>query len=179
MSGDRTRIVIIGVGNVDRGDDGAGVAVARKIVELQGTGIDVLQESGEGTSLIEAWKGAKCVILVDAIQSGAAPGTIRRIDAGGEPIPAGSFRGSTHGFGVADAIELARTLGELPAGLVVFGIEGQDFTPGGKLSPAVRRAVTIAAAQILREAQRLSPSHDPAWAEAQAVADDRQLPTAA
>jgi hydrogenase maturation protease len=51
--------------------------------------------------------------------TGAAPGTIRRLDAIAQPFPKGAFRRSTHAFGVAEAIELSRAMGELPKSLVV------------------------------------------------------------
>lgn len=156
MSGSPLRVVIIGVGNAYRGDDGAGLAVVRKVTEQAPAGIEVLQESGEGTALVEAWKGAQYAIVVDAIQSGAAPGTIRRIDTHEETVNGGLFQHSTHGFGIAGAIELARTLNELPPHLIIYGIEGRDFAPGQNLSPPVEKAISAAVAQVLSEAQRPS-----------------------
>jgi hydrogenase maturation protease len=153
MSGDPAKVLIIGVGNAYRGDDRAGIAVAQQLAGQVSPGTEVLRESGEGTALVEAWKGAQFVILVDAIQSGASPGTIRRIDAREEPVRVELFPRSTHAFGVSGAIELARTLNELPTHVVVYGIEGRDFTPGEQLSPEVETAVPLAAAQVLWEAQ--------------------------
>jgi hydrogenase maturation protease len=154
MSASPTRVLIIGVGNAYRGDDGAGIAVARQLAQQAPAGIEVLQESGEGTALVEAWKGAQFVVVVDAIRSGAAPGTIRRLDARKEAIRRELFRNSTHAFGVAGAIELSRTLNELPAHLIVYGIEGQEFTPGAKLSTVVQKGVPLLAAQAVFEAER-------------------------
>jgi hydrogenase maturation protease len=56
-------------------------------------------------------------------------------------LPAGLFRVSTHRFGLADALELARALGRLPPRVVVYGIEGSRFAPGRPMSPAVAAAV--------------------------------------
>lgn len=151
MNESPTRVLFIGVGNPYRGDDGAGIAVARQLARRVPPDIEVLEESGEGTALVEAWQGATFVIVVDAIQSGAAPGTIYRFDACREHLAGGLHR-STHAFGVSGAIELARALNELPAHLVVYGIEGQDFTPGEGLSPAVQGAVECTAERILSEA---------------------------
>ena len=74
--------------------------------------------------MIDAIEGREAAVLVDASSSGAAPGTIHRFDASAEPVPARSFRSSTHAFGVGEAIELARALGKLPGTVVVYGIEG-------------------------------------------------------
>ena len=151
MSGIPARVVIIGVGNAFRGDDGAGIAVAQRLAEQVPAGTQVLEESGEGAALAEVWKGAQLAIVVDAIQSGATPGTIRRFDARQGPVGDEPPSRSTHGFGISSAIELARALNELPPQLIVYGIEGQDFALGEKLSPAVQEAVPQVAAQVLSE----------------------------
>jgi hydrogenase maturation protease len=135
------RIVVIGVGNEYRSDDGAGITVARRLRERFLTKITVLEESGEGAALIEAWKGATWVLLVDAVHSGAPPGTIHRLEARVAPVPTGFFHYSTHAFSVAEAIELARSLDQLPPQLIVYGIEGENFAAGVGLSRAVERAV--------------------------------------
>ena len=134
------RILIIGVGNEYRSDDAVGILIARRLRELSLNRVTVIEKSGEGTELMESWKNADNVILIDAVASGAKPGTIHRFDARARPIPASCFRCSTHAFGVGEAIELARTLNRLPANLTVFGIEGKVFNTGTGLSPDVQEA---------------------------------------
>ena len=51
------------------------------------------------------------------------------------------------------AVELARTLNELPASLIVYGIEGQEFTTGERLSDPVEKAVAAVASRVLSEIQ--------------------------
>jgi hydrogenase maturation protease len=133
--------MVIGVGNAWRGDDAAGLAVARRLRELSPAGMEVHEHEGEATGLVETWANAGHVIVVDAAASGAAAGTVRRFDATARPLPARALRSSTHAFGVPDAIELARALGRLPGRLEVCAIEGADFAAGGTLTPAVARAV--------------------------------------
>jgi hydrogenase maturation protease len=141
MTSGHPSIVVIGVGNEYCSDDGAGIAVARRLQMLFPTGVTILEESGEGAALIEAWKGATWVMLVDAVRSGAPLGTIHRLDVRAAPVPTGFFHYSTHAFSVAEAVELARSLDQLPAHLIVYGIEGQNFAAGVDLSPAVKQAV--------------------------------------
>ena len=93
---------------------------------------------GEPVGLIEDWAGADAVIVVDAVSSGAPPGTVHRLDPLAEPIPAALSQGSTHAFGLAETIELARALDRLRRGSTVYGIEGERFAAGDELSPAVR-----------------------------------------
>jgi hydrogenase maturation protease len=151
-------IVVIGIGNEYRSDDGVGIAVARRLHERFLTKITVLEESGEGAALINSWKGATWVMLVDAVRSGAPPGTIHRLDARAAPVPTGFFHYSTHAFSVAEAIELARSLNELPPHLIVYGIEGGNFSAGEGLSPAVEQAIDTVverAADELRGAMKV------------------------
>ncbi len=146
-------LTVIGVGNPWRSDDAAGLVVARR---LQGTlpGATVLEREGEPAALIDAWEGAESLWLVDAVSSDADPGTVHRLDVTGRALPAELFRASTHHLGLADAVELARTLGRLPARVVFFGIEGKRFDAGTGLSPAVEAAVERVAAAIREEVVR-------------------------
>jgi len=161
MTAPAQNVVFIGVGNPFRSDDGAGRAVVRRLRGAIPSGVKVLEETGDGAELLEAWEGADCVILVDAVQSGAPTGTIHRLDARLEKLPVWFSHSSTHAFGVAEAIELARTMGELPERLVVYGIEGLDFSAGTDLSPEVAEVVPAAANLILQEILHL-PAAQPA-----------------
>jgi hydrogenase maturation protease len=127
------------VGNVYRGDDGIGVAVAERLRDEPGLEVVVVEQ--EPTRLLDAWAGADLAVVVDAVSSGAAAGTVHRYDASDRPVPANVFRGSTHAFGVGEAIELARALGRLPARVIVYGVEGEDFAAGETLSRAVGDAI--------------------------------------
>ncbi len=95
--------------------------------------------------------GAEQVFLVDACVSGASPGTIRRFDVGSASMPALASESSTHGFGLAAAIELARALGQLPRRCIVYAIEGASFDTSAALSPPVAAAVAELASQLRAE----------------------------
>ena len=140
------KVLVIGIGNDFRQDDGAGLVVARQLRSRAGGGIDVAEHDGDVTSLLEAWKGAGVVVLVDAVRSGASPGTIHYVDvraAGVLPGPA--IWSSSHSLGVADAVKLATRLKCLPPALLIYGIEGRRFGLGTGLSPEV----TAAAAEVV------------------------------
>src|SRR3990172_3579654 len=104
----RQRVLVIGVGNPYRRHDPAGPKPAPPLRARAPHVIATLEHDGEGTSLMEAWQGADLVIVVDAVSSGVAPGTVRRFDVRSEPLPAAILRDSTHAVGVPDAVELAR-----------------------------------------------------------------------
>jgi hydrogenase maturation protease len=143
--------LVIGLGNDFRGDDGAGLVVARRLRELALPGVIVLEQSGEGAALVEAWGAADRVIVVDAVSSGSEPGLIHRIEVNDQPLPAHLSRGSSHAFGLAEAVALARQLDRLPASMTIYGIEGQSFAPGTDLSPQVQAAVETIIEQLAQE----------------------------
>jgi len=101
----------------------------------------VLEAHGDGTSLLQDWQDAQTVILIDAVRAEALPGTVYRLEPLRQPLPQQLFSCSTHAFGVAEAIALARALQQLPAHLVVYGIAGKTFRVGDGLSAEVAQAV--------------------------------------
>lgn len=149
--------MVIGVGNSLRSDDAAGLGVARALRAMAaGSEIVVREEEGETLTLLDAWEGARALVLVDAVCSGAAPGTVHRFDASEGPLPDHlRSSSSTHAVGLAQAIELARALGRLPARVVVFGIEGRRFDAGSELSSEVRALVDPLAERVLGEVREL------------------------
>lgn len=148
------RLLIIGVGNPYRGDDGAGVLAARRLKDAGRDTFTVLEHSGEGTSLMETWKCADAVILMDAVSSGGPPGTIYRLEPALQRLPARMFQNSTHAFSLPQAIEMARALDDLPTALIVFGIEGRNFQAGVELSNEVSKALPDLVRRVLKEAAR-------------------------
>ncbi|HEV2169648.1 MAG TPA: hydrogenase maturation protease, partial [Candidatus Binatus sp.] len=110
-------MLILGCGNDDRSDDAAGLLVVRRLREL---GIEAHEHGGDALGLIEAWSGAREVVVIDAVVRGTDPDTVREAPC------------STHNLGLAEAIELARVLGRLPAKLTIYGIEAKCFDRGGQ-----------------------------------------------
>jgi hydrogenase maturation protease len=153
-------ILVIGIGNAYRCDDAAGLVVARRLREQVSQDCSVVEHTGEGAALMELWKGADRVIVIDAVRSDAAPGTVSRFDAKLSPLPAPMFRDSTHTFSLVEAVELARTLNQLPRHLVVYGVAGQNFKAGTDLSPAIALAIPDVVEGVLREISRNASSSE-------------------
>jgi len=141
-------VVVIGVGNALRADDAAGLEIVRRL--RAGPGVDVLEQSGEATALLDALRGRAAALIVDAA-AGTDPGRLHRLDAAAGPLPQGMFGVSTHGFGVAEGIELARALGALPPVCVVYAVEGERFETGAPISEAVARTLPLAAESITKD----------------------------
>ncbi len=141
-------MLIIGCGNRERCDDGAGILVAQRLREL---GIEAKTRVGEALDLIDAWNGADDVIVVDTVVTGAPRGTVHVWD-GRHQLASIRINTSTHGLGVAEAIELAFILDQLPIRLRIYGIEGRRFELGAEISPQVHGAVT----EVVRRIQAMS-----------------------
>ena len=145
---------VVCVGNPFRGDDAVGLRVAEALAGSVPEGVRVVECEGEPVGILDAWEGCERAILVDATESGVEPGTIRRLPVHEAPLPPELRRSSTHLLGVAEAVELARALGRLPAETVVYGIEGGCFDTGAPLSPEVEQVVATVVASIREELAR-------------------------
>ncbi len=152
-------VVVIGVGNEFRRDDGAGPAVIARLCDVAPPGVRLVITDGEPTRLIDAWTGAALAVVVDAVraqrpdQEPPRPGTVHRFVVDGPGAPAGRAA-SSHGFGFDDAISLAVALDRMPARLIVHAIEAADLTQGPGLTPPVAAAVGVVATAVLAD---LSP----------------------
>lgn len=148
-------IRIIGLGNEFRGDDAVGLLAARQLQRVIGDRAEVIEAEMAGVELLELMKGVQVVLLLDAVSSGKTPGVIHRFDASAGPIAPELFPQSTHAVGVADALELARTLGVLPHKAIVYGVEVSDTGMGHPLSPHVDRALNEVVGRVLKEIDHL------------------------
>ena len=134
--------LVIGVGNEFRGDDAAGLIVARRIIEQQLSDIEVVESGGHSAALLELWRGAELAVVVDAVSAGEKPGKVYRFEPIKEPIPQKLFSNrSTHDFGLVEAVELSRALGSLPKKLIVYGIVGATFELGESISEEMALAI--------------------------------------
>lgn len=145
-------VVVIGLGNPDRGDDGAGREVARRLLAAEAPkGVRIVEADGEATAILAYLDGASTAFLIDACVSGAPSGTVRRIDLTQETLPRARYGLSSHGFGLAEALALAQALDRLPKRCIVYAIEGEGFEIGAPLSPAVAHGVAETVEALRRE----------------------------
>jgi hydrogenase maturation protease len=149
MSGD---VLVIGIGNDFRRDDGVGLAVAAEIAKRRPAGVRVMTAIGEPASILEAWTDAQLVIAVDAAMGeGATPGRIRRWTPGNDDQPSVV---SSHAVGLPQTYALGQALGRIPQKLVVLTVDIEDISHGLTLTPAVAAAVPAAVEEVLAELQR-------------------------
>lgn len=159
------RLVVIGVGNAFRRDDGVGPAVVDRLRERAArsglpAGVRLVCCNGEPGRLIALWEGAELAVIVDAARARPGhPGRIHRLEPDGCPVRRTGVA-SGHGLGPAEAVALARALGAMPGRLVVYAVEGADGALGTGLSPAVAAAVEPLAERIAEELVRHGPLHN-------------------
>ncbi len=151
--GVKGRTLVLGLGNPLRGDDGAGVAVAR-ILKKKGLppGVDVMEGEMDGLSFLEKAERYEKVIVVDAADMNLEPGEWRAFDLRPDLLK-GDFGASTHQFGLGEALQLAETLGWKLPPIRVYGIQPGwvGFTGKLRLSGAVSRAVRAVAEAVRQE----------------------------
>jgi hydrogenase maturation protease len=149
--GARPLALVAAIGNPDRGDDGFGPAVARRLRARILHQIEIVEPHGDALALVEAWDAFRFAIVIDAMAPIGEPGRIHRLDLTNNPLPIGLAADSSHAFGIAQTVELARSLGRLPQFLVAYLAEGERFEPGASLSPAVADAVEKVAGLVANE----------------------------
>jgi hydrogenase maturation protease len=145
------RIVVIGVGNQFRRDDGAGPEVVARLSGRLPPGVGLLVSDGEPAALIEAWTGADVAMVVDImLGDGSGAGRLHRIVPGQSGWPQ-ERPVSSHGLGLAQAIGLATALGRMPGRLIVHAVEAADVGHGHQLTPVVAAAIGALAAAVERD----------------------------
>jgi hydrogenase maturation protease len=145
------RVVVIGVGNEYRRDDGIGPEVLARLRGRVAASVRLVLSDGDPARMIEAWAGASTAVVVDAVRADPpVPGRLHRIVLGGADAPqAGQV--SSHGLGLGEAIGLARALGRMPDRLIVHAVEAVDFSYGIGLTPAVAAAAEALISAVLRD----------------------------
>lgn len=148
------RIVILGIGNLLKGDDGVGVRVIEALAARDDLPpeVELIDGGTGGPTLLIHFEGARALILIDAVNLAAPPGTIRPFgleeieSTAGEAAPF-----SLHDVGILSMLDLARRLDRLPPRVRIVGIQPDRFDLGDRLSEAVAAAVSQAAEAVLRE----------------------------
>lgn len=156
------RTLVLGLGNPLLRDDSVGLRVARALKPaLQGSpDIDLDEEYRGGLRLMERMIGYERVIIIDAMRSGIAPGSLRRLAPGDMPT---QHTASSHDVTLSTALEVGRQAGAhvpRPEDITVIAIEVADVdTFGETLSPEVEAAIPLAVQAVLEALQRHPAQH--------------------
>ncbi|MFD3921959.1 hydrogenase maturation protease [Streptomyces sp. NPDC058595] len=146
------RVVVIGVGNSFRRDDGAGPAVVEAVRFRVPDGTQLAASDGEPGRMISLWNRHDHVVIVEVVHARPSrPGRLHHVSAERVAGLAGR-RGSTHALGLAETVALATVLDRMPCSLVVHAVEGGDFTFGTGLSAPVAAALPRLIHRVTRTA---------------------------
>ena len=149
MSASRNRVLIVGCGNPTAGDDSAGLEIVRRLSESGDCGCGLRAETAPGVELLEIFPLADVILFVDAVTSGAGPGTLYLTSLPSkelEPRALGSL--SSHGWGLAEVLKLAHALGRTTPRLFLLGIEAGTVAHGDSRSAAVDQAITTVVERV-------------------------------
>ena len=147
------RLLVIGVGNRDRGDDAVGPIVCDRIGQLGLPDVDTIVFEGSVLDLPIHWSATDRVVIVDAAEPAGQPGRTTTVDGLAMRLVAPGAV-STHTIDVGAAIELARALGRMPGELSIIGIEGAEFEFDAPLTRLVQQSAERVVAAINRRVAR-------------------------
>ena len=158
-------IRVIGCGNLEAGDDAAGLVAVGEARERLADAADVeVTLAGTGARVLDLIEQARGVVLVDAVRTPGGtrtPGTLVRAEVSPEGLPAEvSASLSSHGLGLAEVIGINAALGS-PAPVIFLGVEASDATLGHPLSPEVAAAIPELVDRVVGEAMRLARAEAP------------------
>ncbi len=143
------RTLVIGVGNLLRTDDGVGIHIINRLNELHPE-VETFDAAMGSIEMLEAMRNYDRAIIVDAIETGAEPGTIYRINlTGGEKPPVITH---SHGTDIVTVIRLGKQLytDEMPRDIILVAIEAEDTTTiSDQPTPRVEKAIMELIQQIL------------------------------
>ena len=148
---DRSPLLVMGVGNMLRGDDGFGVEVLAEVgARALPAEVELLDAGTSISDLMQELHGRRKVVVIDAVRGGEAPGTLYRFspeDVAAEEVPADSL----HQVGLLETLRLAELVDCRPEQVVIIGAQPGDTGLKVGLTPEVSAVVTKAADMVLAE----------------------------
>jgi hydrogenase maturation protease len=162
MASPSQNIIVLGVGNTVHSDDGFGVHAMRRLESdpRLPDGVTVIDGGTQGLELLAFLHDCSRLLLLDAVDIGAEPGTMLRL-ADDELF--GLATGSNvHQLGVADLLTTLPLVSDIERQIVILGVQPASTDWGTELSPAVEAAVGPVVEKALEELHRwLHETADP------------------
>ncbi len=169
---DAPKIVVLALGNLIRSDDAIGLFALQDLEEDPRLPLHVsLVEGGtKGLELVPYICEASCLLVLDAVDVGANPGTVFRI--AGEDLRSIPGNGNVHGLALADILNALRMMGHQPQEIVLLGVQPLITELGTALSTPVLRALPALVEAAVMELCRWGPSDESSMSEADGAAEN-------
>jgi len=152
------KILVLGVGNILLSDEGIGVRVVEELLRRYTfpPNVDLIDGGTASLQLLPLIEEADHLIVVDAVEGGAPPGTILRAERqeGGIGVPE---KTSLHEVGLLEVLSLAELHSRCPP-TVIVGIQPKDLSPSLSLSPELEASIPRAIEAVIAELDRLGAS---------------------
>lgn len=145
--------LIVGIGNILLRDEGVGVRAIEEMKHLElPPDVEILDGGTSGVDLVDYVANRDKLIVIDAMQANARPGTVYRLS------PDDLWREATgvislHELGLLDTLAAANHLGCAPKRVVIFGVQPKEVGAGLELSDEVGAAVKEVIRLVLEEAK--------------------------
>lgn len=147
-------MLILGLGNLLMSDDGLGIHVTEVLKQKKWPpGIVILEVGTSVMYYLEEISQTRNLIAVDAVRAGGKPGAIYRLTL--DQLADAPGRCESHSFSLLEVIQLARLITGMPAGIVIYGVEPGQLSPGTQLSPAVQSTLSRLIDEVTREIERI------------------------
>jgi hydrogenase maturation protease len=146
------KTLILGLGNILLGDEGVGVRVVERLLDLYHfpEGTQALDGGTLALDLLPYVEDADRMVVIDAVDMRAEPGTVVRITD--EEVPTFlSVKVSPHQMGLADILSAARLRGLSPSELVLWGVQPEAMDTTLELSPSVAAQVDVLVNGVLAD----------------------------
>lgn len=155
-------VLICGIGNVLLQDDGVGPYVARLLASCYEfeEGVEVSDLGTPALDLIDEISGRDAVILIDSVNSGAAPGTVLLYRKEDVVRHSPTVRMDPHSPALVETLLSADFYGIAPAEVLLVGVTGASYEAGCMLSSPVKASVVRAIAEVLNELERLGVKYE-------------------
>jgi hydrogenase maturation protease len=148
-------IVVLGLGNVLRRDEGLGIRALQRLQErytLSGE-VQLVDGGTLGLELLAYLEDARRLLVLDAALTEGPPGALIRL--AGEDVPAFlGMRSSPHEIGLADLLAVLRLRGLEPEEVVVLGMQPEVIELGWELSPVVSAWLDLLVDMAVSELER-------------------------
>ncbi len=154
MPAEGVPVLVLGVGNILWADEGFGVRCVEALQQdhVFPEGVRLLDGGTQGLYLVPDICAAQKLLLLDAVDFGATPGTLVVLRNDDVPRFTGAKKMSMHQTGMQDVLSAAQLLDRLPQEVVLVGVQPEDMVDfGGGLTPTMSRCVALATAAAVEQ----------------------------